>query len=224
LTEAGGTGEAKLNPDETRISRDHVNDLVDRKIAEAELIVERRWNRQLVIYGGLLITIVGILLPLYQFRELKADFEKRFQELSNREAARPDLSCIVDGAPLTGQSLTFDNSVAVKDIGVDNKGTGAAKEVLFQMYLDQQLTSLDFESGESAWWEQVASNESGFTTMFWLGSTSQQRTIRPGERFLIHLEMPKGLNRGTHRMMLKVLCENHEATSFRFTIFDQRSP
>jgi hypothetical protein len=120
-----------------------INLLIDKKIAEAKVLVaEKRLNFLLAI-GAAFLTIFGIIIPMFlsQQSEKKVDtaierMENRFKELAGKQLRKPEIACYVDGKDLVNSIIHLDYAKKrSQSIVIKNVGDGAAENVTMRLYL-----------------------------------------------------------------------------------------
>lgn len=211
---------------ELPLTKEHTNDLIDRKIAEAKLDVALGWNKLIVILAGTAITIVGLVIPLVQFSSLKSDIEQRFAELSATVQPKPNVDVTINARSLSGMALEFTDSVQLARVRIYNKGSGSARNVLIRLYLDFEANELNMPSlmsengSPGSWYLQENVDEPQYKSVFSL-SVYEGLYIRPGDSYTLGLGSIQGMPKGVRNVLMKVLSEDFEPKSYEFTILDK---
>ena len=125
--------------------------LIDKKIAEAKvMIAEKRLNFLLAI-GAAFLTIFGIITPMFLSiqSEKKVDaaiekMETKFNELAGKQLRKPQIACYIDGKNLVNNVIRFGPDEKLeKAIFIKNVGDGATEHVTMHLYLNSEHDKLD---------------------------------------------------------------------------------
>lgn len=124
--------------------------LIDKKIAEAKVIIaEKRLNFVLAI-GAAFLTIFGIFIPIFlsQQSENRVDaaiekMESKFNELAGKQLRKAKIACYVEGENLTNNIVRIGPDVdSFKSIMIKNIGDGAAENVTMRLYINSENDNL----------------------------------------------------------------------------------
>jgi len=143
--------------------------LIDKKIAEAKLMVaEKRVNFVLAI-GAALLTVFGTIIPLFLTLQStnRADsaiekMERKFEELAGKQLRKPVIACYVDGKPLANSIVRFDSSHRTKDILVKNIGNADANYIKVKLYINNYSYYFDENSADTVTWKVIESDNPKF--------------------------------------------------------------
>lgn len=160
-----------------------LEELVERKILEAKLIIAEKRLLYALTIGAALLSLFGVIVPIWitssssklSEKELEAmqskvdqsilGMENRFQELAG-QLRTPTLSCFFDDRELGGAVLTFESNVSkTVDVRLINTGTGPAEKIRIRLYISKAEEELGGISYDSVWEKQESSDEPGYPVM-----------------------------------------------------------
>ena len=127
------------------LSANQIEEIIDRKILEAKLVVSEERLKLLVTIAGGMLVLFGIIIPIiftYQ-STTRVDravekMELRFKELAATQLRKPDFDCFVNGKRLENQTLYIKNDEAIfnhVEIELRNIGDGIAISVSYRIYI-----------------------------------------------------------------------------------------
>lgn len=129
---------------------DDIDLKMDKKIADAKLLVtEKRLNFVLGI-GLALLTVFGIILPLImtlssanRVDQAIEKMDQNFNELAGKQLRKPKIACFVDGHPLENSTIIFNPTNKYKTITVKNIGDGTADFIRMRIYTNSKDPDLN---------------------------------------------------------------------------------
>ncbi len=146
----------KYNLKLEKIDEDILELFIDKKIADAKVIIfEKRINFLLAI-GVIILTFWGLIVPIYytQENEKKVDkaieiMESKFNDLAGKALRKPKIAGYVDGKDLANNVFNLDfnqknlqNSYIVKQIVLKNIGDGTTENISILLYLKSEYEPL----------------------------------------------------------------------------------
>jgi hypothetical protein len=165
--------------DKQHPSKDEINELINHKVTEAKLEVAERRLHFALWFGGAVIAVFGVLLPLMQnsisSRDISSAIEKtelrsseastevskaiekmerEFAELAGKQILKPEIACSANGVPLENSILTFTKNNNRHTISVRNTGNSVATLIRMRLYLnvrDQNLEQDFLYGGHQSW-------------------------------------------------------------------------
>lgn len=189
--------------DKSQQSKSDVENLIERKIAEAKLGIAESRLRFALWFGGAAIAVFGVFIPIFQVytssREVAAAIEKteqrahessakvdhaiekmrqEFQRLAGESLKKPDIIIQHNGYPMDGQEIIMDSHgyFDIQSLTLVNKGDKTCETVSVRIYLEFYAWS---EYGE---WQSLASPNPDYKCLLWISPTAK---ISPSERWVI---------------------------------------
>ena len=154
------------------LSNKNIELLVDKKIAEAKLIVAEKRLNYLMAFGAALLTIFGIVLPLFltqtstdRVNQAIERMDDKFNELAGRQLRKPKIVCYVDGNRLVNSVIHFDPENLQKTVLIKNEGDGTADYIRMRLYINYKDDGLIRDLGNAYFWRQNISDKPAFSTM-----------------------------------------------------------
>jgi hypothetical protein len=174
--------------DKQHLSKDEINDLIDHKVAEAKLDIAERRLHFALWFGGAVIAVFGVILPLMQntnsSREISSAIEKtelksseasaevskaiekmerQFAELAGKQMLKPEITCFANGIPLERSTLTFSKTNSSYDFSIRNTGNGVATLIRVRLYLnvEDEISRKHFcgNVGNNSGWDHAKFND-----------------------------------------------------------------
>ena len=153
-------------------SNKNIKLLIDKKIAEAKLIIaEKRFN-YLMAFGAALLTIFGIALPLFltqtstnRVNEAIERMDDKFNELAGKQLRKPKIVCYIDGNRLVNSVIHFDPANLQKTVLIKNEGDGTADYIRMRLYINYEDNALINDFGITGFTRRNISDKLAFSTM-----------------------------------------------------------
>lgn len=185
---------------DNKIDYRKIEDLIDKKILEAKLLVTEKRLQYFLVLGAALFAIFGLILPMYltfQSTE-KVDraiekFEQRFEELTGNQVLKPEIDCFVNGKALTNSTLLFNKQNINRSIQVRNEGNGVATFVRLRLYIDCRDIDLVRDFGSSNWSYADFNDKPGYKYMLEFDQTHDH--IAPKDSFSFEFWINSSQNR-----------------------------
>lgn len=147
------------------MDKEDVELLVDKKIAEAKLLIAEKRLSFVLTVAAAILTLFGIILPLLLtfHSETKVDtainkMEQGFKELAGKQLRKPKIQCYIGGAILANSVITLDANKTSAIIEIKNIGDGTADFAKVRLYLDTEDGDVRNIVGGN-WWIIPASND-----------------------------------------------------------------
>jgi len=162
--------------------KEEVRDFVERKIAEAKLMVAEKRLYFVLGLGAALITVSGIIIPMIEQDKSSQELERAvaridarslettkeievatgemkedFRALAGTRLLKPKLDCFLDGHPLRNSLLVFGKKRPVRIIRVRNEGDKTAIFIQARLYLNER--SPELEAAFQNWWRYSEFND-----------------------------------------------------------------
>jgi hypothetical protein len=154
------------------LSNKNIELLIDKKIAEAKLIIAEKRLNYLMAFGAALLTIFGIVLPLFltqtstnRVNQAIERMDDKFNELAGKQLRKPKIVCYIDGNRLVNSVIHFDPSNLQKTILIKNEGDGTADYIRIRLYINYKDDALIRDLGNSGFWKRNISDKPAFSTM-----------------------------------------------------------
>jgi hypothetical protein len=143
--------------------------LIDKKIAEAKLVVAEKRLNYLLAIGAALFAIFGTIIPLF-LTEQSSDrvdrsietMEKKFDELAGKKLRKPEIQCFIDESQLVHSVVRFDHSNKTRNIVIRNVGDGTAEFIKVKLYIQSKTNYFDKNSSDYRTWQEVESDKTHF--------------------------------------------------------------
>ncbi|MCK9295223.1 MAG: hypothetical protein M0P70_09060 [Desulfobulbaceae bacterium] len=148
---------------------DKIELLIDKKIAEAKLVVAEKRLNHLLTLGAAFLAIFGTFIPLFLTQQStnRADsaiekMERKFEELAGKQLRKPVIACFVDGKPLANSILHFDRLHRTKDIVVKNIGNADANYIKVKLYIKNYSSYFSDKCADGMNWRVIESDNPQF--------------------------------------------------------------
>lgn len=136
-----------------------IEQLIDKKIADAKLEVAEKQITLVLKLGAALLVILGIALPLVLgFRSAdRVDkaidkMERKFDLLAGKQLREPEMTCYIDGKPLMNAVVSFDPKNYKRLIELKNVGGRTADFITLRLYLNNDDPNLIDDMRGRQWW------------------------------------------------------------------------
>ncbi len=157
-------------------SIDNVELIVDKKIAEAKLIIAEKRLNYFMAFGAALLTIFGIVIPLFltqtstnRVNEAIERMDNKFNELAGKQLRKPKIVCYVDGQPLVNSVIHFDPENLKKTVLIRNEGDGTADYIRMRLYINNEDNRLLNDLFNTGFWEENICDKPAFSKMLIYG-------------------------------------------------------
>ena len=193
-----------------------IEQLIDKKIAEAKLEVSEKRLRFLITLGGAGLIIFGIILPIFLTINSTSRLESQFKELAGTQLRRPMVECFSNGANLN--DLTFDIPIYTEKhfIEVKNTGDAIANGVRLLLFIDYHMEVEPISNG-TGWRRLSFVEEPNYKYAFEFPYSID--FLDPKESKPIPLSIwTSEKNTGAMQAYLKVYYGQPEPTTYRFRI------
>jgi len=132
------------------MEKKEIEELIEKKVLEAKLQASET-RLQLVLWlGAILITLLGVVVPIWQTNTSteKVDkaieaMENRFKELAGTQLQRPELECYINSNKLEGSVLSFTPDQS-RILELRNLGDGPARNIKIRLYINDKQKLDDY--------------------------------------------------------------------------------
>lgn len=126
---------------DNKVGDDNINLIIDKKLSDAKLVLSEKRLNYTLNFGGALIAIFAIIIPLYMSNqsELKIDaainrMESKFEKLAGEQLRKANIKCFFESKSLEQLEIPFtDNHINLRIIisNVGDRTTDDIKSVLY---------------------------------------------------------------------------------------------
>jgi hypothetical protein len=146
--------------------------LIDKKIAEAKLIIAEKRLNYLMAFSAALLTIFGIVIPFFftqtstnRVNQAIASMDSKFNELAGKQLRKPKIVCYIDGDRLENSLIHFDSANLHKTVLIKNEGDGTADYIKMRLYINSVDDKLIGDLFFSRFLKLDTSDKPAFSTM-----------------------------------------------------------
>ncbi|MFH1216486.1 MAG: hypothetical protein V1706_08290 [Pseudomonadota bacterium] len=163
---------------------DKIELLIDKKIAEAKLVVAEKRLNYLLALGVAFLAIFGTFIPLFLTQQStnRADsaiekMERKFEELAGKQLRKPVIACFVDGKPLANSIVHFDSLHRTKDIVIKNIGNADTDYIKVKLYIKNNSSYFSDKCTDSLNWKVIESDNPKYNSALMIENINLQNFI-----------------------------------------------
>ncbi len=209
------------------MDKEEVEGIISERINQAKLEVAENRLHFLLWFGGAVIAVFAVLVPLWLTNKStdKTDkaiqsMEKRFEELVGKQLRRPIIECSYQDKNLEEQSIDcfVGASKSISSITIRNIGDGSTSLIYCQLYLaSDELPSNNFEI---IWWHLLPeSDESPEYTLVYDYVDTGKFLLHPQMSFPLRSGQWSGFKKESQaKALLKVYYGEPEPKIVKFSI------
>ena len=201
------------------MEKNEIEKLIEDKIKDVKLDLWQNWFKIFLSFGGAIIVIFGLILPLWTRMDVldradKAiqDMKREFEKLAGTQLREPELEVFLDGQKLEGQTLTSEKRY---NFIITNIGDARAENIAVRIYCNSKI---NLRSGD--WYPSELRDEDQYSQVNELEYPPNYLTPKNLFSFSFQIFIKKDIEmKSPVRALLKILYNKPQPKRISFWLF-----